>query len=166
MVTPDNPLTQPPELILTYRNFGNLDRWGGDLAFDILMTDRVSLNGGYSFVNKNFFPRSEVGGVSDVALNAPKAKATLGVAYREQPTGITVDVRGRWNDDFPMNSGVFVGTVKSYTVVDASVAYRFPFAQNTIVALNVQNLLNDKHREFVGAPELGTLAIAQVQVAF
>ena len=96
VVTPDNPLTQAPEPILTYRNFGDLDRWGADLAFNVLMTDRVSLNGSYSFVNKNFFPRSEVGGVSDVALNAPKNKAALGVAYREQPTGFMVDLRGRW----------------------------------------------------------------------
>jgi outer membrane receptor for ferrienterochelin and colicins len=166
VVTPDNPLTQLPELVLTYRNFGDIDRWGGDLAFDLLVTDRVSLNGGYSFVNKNFFPRSEVGGVSDVALNAPKNKAALGVAYREQPTGLTVDVRGRWNGEFPMNSGVFVGTVESYTLVDASVAYRFPFAQNTIVAVNVQNLLGEKHREFIGAPELGRLVLSQVQVTF
>jgi iron complex outermembrane receptor protein len=166
VITPDNELTQAPELILTYRNFGELDRWGADLAFDVLVTDRVSFNGAYSFVNKNFFPRSEVGGVSDVALNAPKNKAALGVAYREQPTGISVDVRGRWIDDFPMNSGVFVGTVESYTVVDASVAYRIPFAQNTIVSVNVQNLFDDRHREFVGAPELGRLVLGQVQVTF
>jgi iron complex outermembrane receptor protein len=124
------------------------------------------MNGSYSYVNKNFFPRSEVGGVSDVALNAPKNKAALGLAYREQPTGFTVDVRGRWNDEFPMNSGVFVGTVESYTVVDASVAYRFPFAQNTILSLNVQNLFGDKHREFIGAPELGRLVLSQIQVTF
>jgi iron complex outermembrane receptor protein len=166
VIVPDNPLTQAPELILTYRNFGNLDRWGGDLAFDFLMTDRVSLTGSYSYVNKNFFPRSEVGGVSDVALNAPKNKATLGVAYREQPRGFTADVRGRWNDEFPMNSGVFVGTVESYTLVDASVAYRFPFAQNTIFSVNVQNLFGDKHREFIGAPELGRLILSQLQVTF
>ena len=166
VVTPEHELTAAPELILTYRNFGNLDRWGADLAFDVLVTDRFSINGGYSFVNKNFFSRSEVGGLSDVALNAPKNKAALGVAYREQPTGITVDVRGRWNDDFPMNSGVFVGTVESYTLLDASVAYRFPFAQNTIVSVNVQNLFDDRHREFIGAPELGRLVLGQVQVTF
>ena len=166
VVTPDHPLTAAPELILTYRNFGNLDRWGGDLAFDVLMTDRVSLTGSYSYVNKNFFPRSEVGGVSDVALNAPKHKGTLGVAYREQPTGFTVDLRGRFNDEFPMNSGVFIGNVESYTVVDASVAYRFPFAQNTILSVNVQNLLGDEHREFIGAPEIGRLVLTQLQVTF
>jgi iron complex outermembrane receptor protein len=166
VVVPDHELTRNPELILTYRNFGNLDRWGGDLAFDMLMTDRVSLNGSYSYVNKNFFSREEVGGLSDVALNAPKNKATLGVAYREQPTGFTIDLRGRWSEEFPMNSGVFVGTVESYTVLDASAAYRFPFAQNTILSLNVQNVFNDRHREFVGAPELGRLLLTQLQVTF
>ncbi len=166
VVTPDNQLTQAPELILTYRNFGDLDRWGADFAFDVLMTDRVSLNGSYSFVNKNFFPRSEVGGVSDVALNAPKNKAALGVAYREQPTGFTVDLRGRWIETFPMNSGVFVGRIESYTVMDASAAYRLPFASNTILSVNVQNLFGDKHREFIGAPELGRLILSQLQVTF
>jgi iron complex outermembrane receptor protein len=117
-------------------------------------------------VNKNFFSREEVGGLSDVALNAPKNKATLGVAYREQPTGFTIDLRGRWSEEFPMNSGVFVGTVESYTVLDASAAYRFPFAQNTILSLNVQNVFNDRHREFVGAPELGRLLLTQLQVTF
>ena len=130
------------------------------------MTDQVSLKGSYSWVNKNFYPRSEVGGVSDVALNAPKNKGTLGIAYREQPMGLTVDVRGRWVGDFPMNSGVFVGNVEAYTVLDASVAYRFPFAQNTIVSLNIQNLFNNEHQEFVGAPELGRLILSQVQVTF
>ena len=166
VVTPDNMLTQSPELVLTYRNFGDLDRYGADAAFDVVMTNRVSVNGSYSWVNKNFFPRSEVGGVSDVALNAPANKATLGLTYREQPVGLTANVRGRWVEAFPMNSGEFVGNVETYKLADASVAYRFPFAQNAIVSLNVQNLFNDKHREFVGAPELGRLVMSQLQVTF
>lgn len=166
-VTPTNSsLTTDSDLVLTYRNFGDLDRWGADVVFEALVTDRWSINGSYSWVNKNFFPRSEVGGISDVALNAPKNKATLGAAYREQPHGITVDVRGRWIGAFPMNSGVFIGDVDSYTVLDASVAYRFPFAQNTILSVNVQNVFDDRHQEFIGAPELGRLILTQLQVTF
>lgn len=166
-VTPtNNPLTTDSDLVLTYRNFGDLDRWGADLAFDALVTDRVSINGSYSWVNKNFFGIDEVGGISDVALNAPANKASLGATYRERPTGVTVDVRGRWVESFPMNSGAFNGRVESYVLADATVAYRFPFAQNTILSLNVQNVFNDRHREFVGAPELGRLLLTQLQVTF
>lgn len=166
VVVPDNELTRAPELVLTYRNFGDLDRWGADAAFEASVTNRVSVTGSYSWVNKNFFPRAEVGGLSDVALNAPANKATLGMAYREQPTGLTVDVRGRWIEGFPMNSGEFIGYVDSYTLADATVAYRLPFADNTILSLNVQNLFDDKHQEFVGAPPIGRLVLTQLQVTF
>ena len=166
VAVPDNQLTLAPELVLTYRNFGDLKRWGADAAFEVIATDQVSVNGSYSWVNKNFFPRSEVGGLSDIALNAPANKASLGVVYREQPTGLTADVRGRWIEGFPMNSGEFVGHVDSYAIADATLAYRLPFAENTIVSLNVQNLFDKRHQEFVGAPELGRLILSQVQVTF
>jgi outer membrane receptor for ferrienterochelin and colicins len=166
-VTPTNSsLTTDSDLVLTYRNFGDLDRWGADVAFDGLLTDRVSINGSYSWVNKNFFGISEVGGISDVALNGPRNKATLGATYRERPVGITVDLRGRWVESFPMNSGAFIGRVGTYVLADASVAYRFPFAQNTILSLNVQNVFDDRHQEFIGAPELGRLILTQLQVTF
>ena len=166
-VTPTNtPLTSDSDLILTYRNFGDLKRWGTDLAFEAIVTDQWSVTGSYSWVNKNFFPQSEVGGISDVALNAPKNKASLGVAYRQNPHGVTVDMRGRWIEGFPMNSGVFIGYVDTYTLLDATLAYRFPFARNTILSLNVQNVFDDRHQEFIGAPELGRLILTQLQVTF
>lgn len=166
-VTPTNsPLTNDSDLVLTYRNFGDLKRWGADAAFQAIVTENWSLTGSYSWVNKNFFPRSEVGGISDVALNAPKNKASLGAAYRQIPHGVTVDVRGRWVEGFPMNSGVFVGYIDTYRLLDATLAYRFPFAQNTVLSLNVQNVLDDKHQEFIGAPELGRFIMTQLQVTF
>lgn len=166
-VTPTNtPLTSDSDLVLTYRNFGDLKRWGADAAFQAIVTDNWSLTGSYSWVNKNFFPRSEVGGISDVALNAPKNKASLGVAYRQSPHGVTVDLRGRWVEGFPMNSGVFIGYVNTYRLMDATLAYRFPFARSTLVSLNVQNVFNDRHLEFVGAPELGRFLMTQLQVTF
>jgi outer membrane receptor for ferrienterochelin and colicins len=174
-VTPDHRLTQNADLMLTYRNFGKLKRWGADLGFEALLTPPVlgpeqsnewTLYGSYSWVNKHLFPRSEVGGVSDVTLNAPKNKAALGVRFGQVPTGLSVDVRGRWADEFPMNSGVFIGTVESYTLVDATVAYRLPFAKSTTISVDATNILNEKHRELVGAPELGRLLLTQLQVTF
>lgn len=166
-VTPTNsPLTADSDLVLTYRNFGDLKRWGADIAFQAIVTEQWSLNGSYSWVDKNFFPRSEVGGISDVALNAPKNKASLGAAYRQHPHGVTVDVRGRWVEGFPMNSGVFIGYIDTYALLDATLAYRFPFAQNTILSLHVQNVLDNAHQEFIGAPELGRLLLTQLQVTF
>ena len=173
-ITPDHPLTQNADLMLTYRNFGKLERWGADLGFEALLTPAVSaptsgteltLYGAYSWVNKNVFPREEIGGAVDLTANAPRRKGSLGLKLN-QATGLLVDVRGRWVDKFPMNSGVFVGDVSSYTVVDATIAYRLTFAKSTVFSIDGSNILNKKHRELVGAPEIGRLVVTQLKVEF
>lgn len=174
-ITPDHPLTQNADLMVTYRNFGKLKRWGADLGFEALLTpvlsgseanDQFTLYGSYSWVNKDLFPQAEIGGVSDLTLNAPKNKASLGLRFAQEPTGLTIDLRGRWVEEFPMISGVFRGTVDSYTVADATVAYRLPFARSTTLSVDATNIFNEKHRELVGAPEIGRLVLAQLQVTF
>ena len=174
-ITPDHPLTQNADLLLTYRNYGNLNRWGADLGFEALLTpasegDTSPVNawtvyGAYSWVNKDLF-RSKIEGVADVTPNGPRNKASLGVRFDQGRTGLLVDVRGRWIDDFPVSSGVFSGTVDSYTVVDATAAYQLPFAKAMTVSVDATNLLNQKHREIVGAPEIGRLVLTQLKVEF
>lgn len=170
-VTPDNPLTQNADLMLTYRNFGRLKRWGADMGFEAHLAspeagNQWTLTGTYSWVNKDLYPRSEVGGVSDVTLNAPRNKASLGLRFSRQPTGLSVDLRGRWAEGFPMNSGVFVGPVEGHEVVDATIAYRFPFAKSTILSVDATNLLDQRYRALVGAPEIGRFVMTQLQVTF
>jgi hypothetical protein len=50
--------------------------------------------------------------------------------------------------------------------MDASVTYRFPWASAITLTLTVDNLLNAKHREFVGAPVLGRLLLARIKADF
>jgi len=40
-----------------------------------------------------------------------------------------------------------------------------PFFDNTRLNLTVQNLLNNKHKEFVGLPEIGRLALVRLTQA-
>ncbi len=59
-----------------------------------------------------------------------------------------------------MNSGVYIGDVKSSLVFDAYLRYELPsMVTDGTVALvvNATNMFNQKHREFVGAPEIGRL---------
>ena len=65
-----------------------------------------------------------------------------------------------------MNSGVYVGDIESFAVVDAGLGYRLPFQPNTRVSVNATNLLNNEHREFIGAPEIGRLLLLRVQYDF
>ena len=163
-VSPTGGLASGPDLILTYRNFGELDLYGADLAVDALLTDVWTLMGTYSWASDDFFPQSEVGGLSDVALNAPKSRGSIGLRYRDD--ALTVQGRSRFAAGFPMNSGVYVGDVESHTLVDFNVSYRLPFADNTLVSLDIQNAFNDQKQQFVGAPAIGRLVFLQAQYTF
>lgn len=163
-VTPINTVGAPADLFVTYRNFGTVHLWGADLGATFLVTDQLSFTGTYSFVNRNLFKNQD--GVADVALNAPINKATLSANYRNERSGWAVELRGRYVDQFPMNSGVYVGTVDSYALMDLNVAYAIPSLRSLEVALAASNVFDDRHREFVGAPELGRLVVVRVRKGF
>jgi len=157
------------DLVLTYRNFGDVNLWGSDLGFELLATDKVSFNGSFSWVSKKCLDFNNDGNcmsARDVALNAPTKKGSLGARFDNKVTGISLQGRVRYSDAFPMNSGVYVGEVKSYTVFDANVAYKLPFASGATVSLTVNNVFNDLHQEFIGAPRMGRIALAKLQYDF
>ena len=164
-VTANNALTNTPDLFLTYRNFGDLKLWGADFAAEANVTEQVSVNASYSWTSKNYFAREEVGGLAPVALNAPKNKGSLGIRFRDEPSGLSLQLRGRHVGGFPMNSGVFIGDIEGYTVADANVAYRIPSLRQAMISVSAMNI-GKKHREFIGAPEIGTMVIGQVQYTF
>lgn len=171
-VVPDQ--LDSPDLMLTYRNFGDVDLWGLDLAFQLLATDRLSLTGSYSRVSKECF-RTGGGGGSvgddcddplDIALNAPRNKGSLGLRWDDKVRGLTLEGRARVTGSFPMNSGVYTGTVDGYGVFDANVAYRLNALPGATLSVTATNLFDDVHREFVGAPALGRLVLVRLQYTF
>jgi outer membrane receptor protein involved in Fe transport len=64
---------------------------------------------------------------------------------------------------FAVESGVYRGRVAGYTIVDADVGWRLPWARRVRLGLGLENLLDHRHREFVGVPELGRLLLARVR---
>jgi len=164
-VEPNSSLTQSSDIILTYRNYDHLERWGSDVAVELVADarDRLRLSGTYSWTNKSLFPTATFGGFSDVALNAPRNKASLGARYTD-PRGYSADVRGRYVEAFPMRSGIWVGDVAGYTVFDASVGYRFRLFGEPQITISAVNLFDKRHQEFVGAPLMGRLVTARVRV--
>lgn len=157
------------DLILTYRNFGDVELWGADMGFQFLATNRFSVNGSLSWVSEECFDFNEDGSctsATDISLNAPKIKGSFGARYVDQISGLSLDGRVRYSDAFIMNSGVYLGEVDSYAVVDANIGYKLPVAAEAMVSLTVSNIFNDVHREFVGAPELGRLALLKLQYTF
>ncbi|HVF38435.1 MAG TPA: TonB-dependent receptor, partial [Gemmatimonadaceae bacterium] len=161
-VAPEHELTSDASIVLTYRNFGALTRWGSDLGTRLTLTDRFALTGTYSFTSKDLFPKATVGGLSDIALNAPRNKGTIGLHFSDDRAGTSASVVARHVAGFPMNSGVYIGEVEPYTVANLQAAYRIPRADVSL-SLNIQNVLNAQHREFVGAPVLGRFMILQAE---
>jgi len=172
-VVPDSPLTGTGDIFFTYRNFGKVNLWGTDLSFDYLIDDRWSVGGAYSFVNKDFFSADDVDGPTDVALNAPKNKGALALRYAEGLEGFAAEARGRFVQGFPINSGDYQtplradGTrepIDDYTVLDATVSYRF--ASGLLASLAVQNVLNESYQTFVGLPLIGRLVLTRLTYTF
>lgn len=167
-IAPDHPLTNTPgaDIIVTYRNYGKLDVWGSDFGGEFLINDLFSVLGSYSWVNRDLFPRAEVGGLSDVTLNAPANKASVAARYRDQHLRRGAELRLRTVAGFPVASGVYSGEVESYTLLDGNVDFTIPRARGVQFSITGTNLLNEMHREFVGVPELGRLVLTQLKFTF
>ncbi len=179
-IVPNNTsLTERPDIFLTYRNFGEVELWGADLAMDMVFGKHFSIAGGYSFVNKDFFTKSELGDApTDIALNASKSKGSITTAWRDDPNGWSVEGRFRAVKGFPVNSGVYVSApdpsdpnrllpIDSYGVFDLQGTWRPPLgARNMLISASVQNLANKHYATFVGVPKLGRLFLTKLTYTF
>ncbi|HLG04869.1 MAG TPA: TonB-dependent receptor [Gemmatimonadales bacterium] len=180
-VVPTNTaLTGRPDIFLTYRNFGEVDLYGADLALDFVYNSHLSVSGSYSWVNKDFFPRAEIegGAPTDVALNATRSKGSVAVAWRDDPRGWSAEVRFRGVKGFPVNSGVYVSApdpddpskllpTDSYGLFDVQATWRPPVGnRNLLLSVNAQNILDKRYSTFVGVPNLGTVAITKLSYTF
>ncbi len=169
---------QTPELMLSYRNFGKIDFTGVDASFELQASNALSFFGNVSYVSDDFFDNEELEEENvdlRVALNAPKFKGRLGGQYTA-PGGFYFNVAGRYTDSFPIQSGPYVGIncrldlpgatddcLESYFLLDVGAGYVF---RNQLDGLRfdvtVNNVLDDSHREFIGAPKVGRMAIARL----
>ena len=165
VIEPDQQvLAEPnPESVagfLAFRDFGNTDVWGVDLSVDVALSERLGLTGSLSYASDDLFDEDELGepgtGLS-LAMNAPKLRLKAGARYRD-PRGVHLGLRTRYRDGFPMASGPFVGRVKSRFLIDANLGWEV-LAASSRVNLTIRNLLNNKHRDFVGTPKVGRLAM-------
>jgi outer membrane receptor for ferrienterochelin and colicins len=164
-VGPDHDLAGS-DILLTYRNFGRVDLWGIDLSGTFIPSERISLTAAYSFTSDNLFPADEPGD-ADLSTNAPRHKAMVAATYRDPGDRLTAELRGRYVGAFRMLDGVWIGDVPSFTVADAEVGLSVPGTNGrTRFVLTLQNIADERHSEFVGAPVLGRLFLTRLQHRF
>ncbi|MAT39751.1 MAG: hypothetical protein CL946_09130 [Ectothiorhodospiraceae bacterium] len=146
------------ELLLAPVNFGTIEYWGADVSLRLNVTRDLALGSTYSYISNNYF--DDVDGKGPLSLNVPKHKASLSLHYTEPSTAIRGSVRYRFNDGFQVQSGVYQGRIDPYGLVDVSVSAPIPVATRPVLNLNVNNLFDHQHREYVGGSTIGRLITA------
>lgn len=166
----------PTDILVTYRNYGQVSLWGVDAAATFRLSDPITIGGTYSWVSDNLF--TNLRGTGDtLALNAPRHKASLSATYAREQPGLTVRLAGRYVDGFRVKSGIFAGRVQPYAVLDGDISVRLPLATGTHLTVSGWNLLQasrnatgrgwslrSRHREFVRVPEMGTVVVGKIRI--
>jgi outer membrane receptor for ferrienterochelin and colicins len=152
----------PTDLLAVSPRGGAYTLWGADLGLDVAISPSLRLGGTYSWVNADTIPNVKVLGV--MYLNAPRDRASLRIEYANAALGITAGVRGRYVRSFPVKNGEYDGYVGAYTLVDVAAGLALPWWRSATLTLSVQNLLDNRHIEFVGAPELGRFLLSRLRV--
>lgn len=148
-----------PWLVLSNANTGRVTSRGLEVAVNHQPDARWLLNLTYAWFD--FTVRDETPGVK-VTPNAPGHRMSFGATYRASPLAATA--RYRWVQGFDWASGVFIGRVESFGVVDVDASY--DLTRQLRLGANVSNLLNDKHHETFGGDVLGRRALSYLSVSW
>ncbi|MCC7053009.1 MAG: TonB-dependent receptor [Gemmatimonadaceae bacterium] len=172
----------------TYQRLDKIvEVFGTDIGLSYALSDKFSLDGTASVVSNIIFVDVQVG-PQPFALNAPGAKGSLTSRYSNAETGWGGEVRYRYTNAFPVNSGVYVsgqplvttGTVvgrdANYTynpvpvnnLFDVGISKRFGGTTRRALtwSLNVTNLFDRRVPTFAGTPAIGRLAMSRISATF
>lgn len=165
VVTPESVGGTEPALAVVYSNLGSVDVFGAELSATLILSDLFELSGNMAMVDKNEF-LSSGDNPQLVPLNAPTFKANAALVYRNEDAGWNGNVRLRSQNGFPANSGVYIGDVDGFTVVDLGAGFRIPGRRDVWLQLDLMNLFDHQYSQFVGAPNLGRMMLARVRWDF
>ena len=168
-IMPDQVTT--PGLLLTYRNYGKVELWGANLSAEISLTPALLLRGAYSYVSEECFDfaanaATDCSDLEDISLNLPKTRGSFSFRYRNPDSGFSGEARLRRLRGFYANAGIYAGVIEGYAVLDAEIRFPIPRLSRTSLGIAATNLLDDRHQEFIGAPEIGRLVMAKLTYAF
>ena len=148
-----------PELMLTFPNFGDIRYFGMDVSTQIIASEKLMFFGNASWVSDDYFDHTEINEESEdleLALNAPGFKLRLEVNTNERMAFLSWH-RDGLQRDFLLFLVNMWGMCRCYTVLDIGIGYAIHKA-GFRADLGINNLFNNNHREFVGAPRLGRIA--------
>ncbi len=108
VVTFANGNTAPNAVYATYlTSNGKLWVRGLDLATTVAATDRVTMDLAYSYQSQNVFRGLNGGNGLPYMSNSPNSRGSIGMRYRNDQNGLGFELRSRYNEAYPVNSGVY-----------------------------------------------------------
>ncbi|MEN9818961.1 MAG: hypothetical protein RLZ32_2841, partial [Gemmatimonadota bacterium] len=108
VVTWANGNTAPNAIYATYQSAkGKLWVRGIDLAADIVATDRLTFDVNYSWQSDNVFPQINGGNALPLMSNSAMSRGSMGGRYSNESNGFGSELRMRYNEAYPVNSGVY-----------------------------------------------------------
>ena len=164
-----NETTHKGDILLAYRNYGKLSYLGSDVAFTYELSPSWSVSGSASWMSQNVFTGADLNdadSTAEIALNAPKYKTSLGIMHRNADLGLNVGLQWRWVDGFRMNSGVYVGDVNAYNMLDLMAQYVIPGVEGLSLNVSATNLLDHQVQQFIGAAAIGRMIQGRLTFTF
>ncbi|MDT0630129.1 TonB-dependent receptor [Rubrivirga litoralis] len=184
---------QRQEVVLTYRNFGEVASYGADLGLTYFLNDRITIGGTYSFfdsdIDEESFDLNNDGVVSpnEISLNTPGHKGSLSFTARDVGmAGLSAALTVRGVSQYSFVSGRHFASDQqegervvlttpggavpfNYNYgplggfVTADVSAGYQFTPTLQVGAAVTNLFGVEQREFVGSPPTPTFVTASLK---
>ncbi len=107
VVTFDDPTTSPTQVYATYQRV-NKSVWvtGLDLYFDYQASNTITIDAAASVQSKGVWKDIVIGGLPFMS-NTPLSRGSLGMKYKHLTNGWSYELRTRYNESYPVNSGVY-----------------------------------------------------------
>ncbi len=139
----------PPHIILSSLNYGNVWTQGLDMSFTHFLTDKIIIDGNFSWYNTTDFYNELT--KKKEPMNAPKFKWNYSFKW-DSPYG-QIGVNVRHVDQFQWNDGMWAGYIGPYDLVDIN--YNYKINKHLTFNITAKNIFNDLHKEMIGGAKLG-----------
>ncbi len=162
-----NPLV---EVTLSYINFGEVSIDGFDIGLDYELLKNLNLTIGYSYAKFGDF-KGVPAGVNAPPPNSPEnvAKGSLNFSNWLKK-GSFASLSFRYIEEYEWNQARIYqrGVIPTYTVLNLNAEVPFSMGEkgNFAVGVALNNILNNKHVEVIGAPEIGFLGSGYIKLKF
>ncbi|MBC8323743.1 MAG: TonB-dependent receptor [Candidatus Marinimicrobia bacterium] len=159
----------PPEIMLSFVNFGKVDYYGIDVGIKFMLNKNVFGFANFSWISDDYFTDEDLGekGTGQaLSMNGPKLKYALGINYTSQHM-LSLNCAYRYKDKFETLAGLFTGSVPESHIVDIGMGLDFDrYVTGLQLNITAQNVLGEKYRSWYGTPPIGRMIMGRLIYSF